>query len=239
MTQAPVLVACAHGTRSPTGRRLIAELALAARSLRPGLVTTAAFVDASLPPCRRRAELYRRAPAVVVPCFCRAASRSRGHRGAVSGSSPPWPPARSARSPVVEVLHDRLLQPAPTRDPRRRPCWPRRARATSGGRRVEGTAALPAARAGASAPLRVAAAPTCPTRWPPPRAGAARVVVAAIARAGPLPRQAGPGPVRTPSPLPCGRRPDRRRPSTGTTPRRSMLKTAQPPPGPVADGDHD
>lgn len=46
---APVLVACAHGTRNPTGRRLIAELALAARSLRPGLTTTAAFVDVQPP----------------------------------------------------------------------------------------------------------------------------------------------------------------------------------------------
>jgi sirohydrochlorin ferrochelatase len=46
---APVLVACAHGTRNPTGRRLIAELALAARTLRPGLVTTAAFVDVQPP----------------------------------------------------------------------------------------------------------------------------------------------------------------------------------------------
>jgi sirohydrochlorin ferrochelatase len=45
----PVLVACAHGTRNPTGRRLIAELALAARVLRPGLVTTAAFVDVQPP----------------------------------------------------------------------------------------------------------------------------------------------------------------------------------------------
>jgi sirohydrochlorin ferrochelatase len=44
-----VLVACAHGTRNPTGRRLIAELALAARSLRPGLQTTAAFVDVQPP----------------------------------------------------------------------------------------------------------------------------------------------------------------------------------------------
>jgi sirohydrochlorin ferrochelatase len=47
--EAPVLVACAHGTRNPTGRRLIAELALAARRLRPGLVTTAAFVDVQPP----------------------------------------------------------------------------------------------------------------------------------------------------------------------------------------------
>jgi sirohydrochlorin ferrochelatase len=47
--EAPVLIACAHGTRNPAGRRLIAELALAARSLRPGLVTTAAFVDVQPP----------------------------------------------------------------------------------------------------------------------------------------------------------------------------------------------
>ena len=46
---APVLVACAHGTRNPAGRRLIAELALAARALRPGLTTTAAFVDVQPP----------------------------------------------------------------------------------------------------------------------------------------------------------------------------------------------
>ncbi len=44
-----VLVACAHGTRNATGRRLVAELALAARRLRPGLVTTAAFVDVQPP----------------------------------------------------------------------------------------------------------------------------------------------------------------------------------------------
>ncbi len=49
MSAPPVLIACAHGTRSPTGRRLIAELALAARELRPGLVTTAAFVDVQPP----------------------------------------------------------------------------------------------------------------------------------------------------------------------------------------------
>jgi sirohydrochlorin ferrochelatase len=46
---APALVACAHGTRNPTGRRLIAELALAARRLRPGLETWAAFVDVQPP----------------------------------------------------------------------------------------------------------------------------------------------------------------------------------------------
>ena len=46
---APVLIACAHGTRNATGRRLVAELALAARALRPGLRTTAAFVDVQPP----------------------------------------------------------------------------------------------------------------------------------------------------------------------------------------------
>lgn len=65
----PVLVACAHGTRNPTGRRLIAELALAARSLRPGLVTTAAFVDVQPPTVVDVvAELSASGrPAVVVP----------------------------------------------------------------------------------------------------------------------------------------------------------------------------
>jgi sirohydrochlorin ferrochelatase len=65
----PVLVACAHGTRNPAGRRLIAELALAARALRPGLQTTAAFVDVQPPTVvdvvRGLAETAT--PAVVVP----------------------------------------------------------------------------------------------------------------------------------------------------------------------------
>ena len=65
----PVLVACAHGTRNPTGRRLIAELALAARQLRPGLTTTAAFVDVQPPTVADVvAELSAGGrPAVVVP----------------------------------------------------------------------------------------------------------------------------------------------------------------------------
>ncbi|MGY2075261.1 sirohydrochlorin chelatase [Blastococcus sp. SYSU DS0828] len=68
-SQVPVLVACAHGTRNPTGRRLIAELALAARRLRPGLVTTAAFVDVQPPTVVDVvAELAAAGrPAVVVP----------------------------------------------------------------------------------------------------------------------------------------------------------------------------
>ena len=68
-TAEPVLVACAHGTRNPTGRRLIAELALAARRLRPGLETTAAFVDVQPPTVADVVAGLAAAgrPAVVVP----------------------------------------------------------------------------------------------------------------------------------------------------------------------------
>jgi sirohydrochlorin ferrochelatase len=115
-------VACAHGTRNPTGRRLIAELALAARAQRPGLVTTAAFVDVQPPTvvdvvaglaAEGRA-------AVVVPLLL-----SGGYHvhvdiaGAVAGADgtvaarPLGPDAR-----LAEVLHDRLLQAgADPRDP--------------------------------------------------------------------------------------------------------------------------
>jgi sirohydrochlorin ferrochelatase len=110
----PVLVACAHGTRNPTGRRLIAELALAARSLRPGLVTTAAFVDVQ-PPTVVDVVAGLAAegrPAVVVPLLL-----SGGYHvhvdiaGAVADAEeavaarPLGPDAR-----LVEVLRDRLVQ---------------------------------------------------------------------------------------------------------------------------------
>jgi len=110
---APVLVACAHGTRNPTGRRLIAELALAARALRPGLTTTAAFVDVQPPTIVDVvAELsVAGRPAVVVPLLL-----SGGYHvhvdiaGAVAGS-----PDTVAARPLgpdprlVEVLSDRLV----------------------------------------------------------------------------------------------------------------------------------
>ncbi|MDQ1661129.1 MAG: hypothetical protein QOJ68_1109 [Blastococcus sp.] len=110
----PVLVACAHGTRNPTGRRLIAELALAARSLRPGLETTAAFVDVQ-PPTIAQVVAGLAAegrPAVVVPLLL-----SGGYHvhvdiaGAVAGAEgtvaarPLGPDPR-----LVEVLHDRLVE---------------------------------------------------------------------------------------------------------------------------------
>lgn len=123
MSAPPVLIACAHGTRSPTGRRLIAELALAAREQRPGLVTTAAFVDVQ-PPTVVDVVAGLAAegrPAVVVPLLL-----SGGYHvhvdiaGAVAdaeGTVAARPLGPDPR--LVAVLFDRLLEAgADPRDPR-------------------------------------------------------------------------------------------------------------------------
>jgi sirohydrochlorin ferrochelatase len=184
----PVLVACAHGTRNPTGRRLIAELALAARQLRPGLLTTAAFVDVQPPTVVDVvAELSAAGrPAVVVPLLL-----SGGYHvhvdiaGAVAGS-----PSTVAARPLgpdprlVDVLHDRLLRAgADPGDPRTAVVL---AAAGSSDVRavadVEGTAELLQQRwAGrVSTGYGSAAAPTVPDAVAAARrAGAARVLVAA------------------------------------------------------------
>lgn len=108
-----MLVACAHGTRNPTGRRLIAELALAARSLRPGLTTTAAFVDVQPPTVVDVVADLSSAgcAAVVVPLLLSGgyhvhvdiAGAVAVAPGTVAGR-PLGPDPR-----LVEVLHDRLL----------------------------------------------------------------------------------------------------------------------------------
>lgn len=108
----PVLVACAHGTRDPGGRRLIAELTLAARALRPGLRTAAAFVDVQPPTV---ADVVRGlgetgTPAVVVPLLLSGgyhvhvdiAAAVAGHAGA-RAARPLGPDPR-----LVAVLLDRL-----------------------------------------------------------------------------------------------------------------------------------
>lgn len=110
---APVLVACAHGTRNPAGRRLVAGLALAARALRPGLVTTAAFVDVQPPTVADVVAGLAAAgrPAVVVPLLLSGgyhvhvdiARAVRPHAGA-RAARPLGPDPR-----LVAVLHDRLL----------------------------------------------------------------------------------------------------------------------------------
>ncbi|WP_051684028.1 sirohydrochlorin chelatase [Blastococcus sp. URHD0036] len=116
----PVLVACAHGTRNPTGRRLIAGLALAARELRPGLDTTAAFVDVQPPTVADvvagLAADGRRA--VVVPLLLSGgyhvhvdiADAVRGSAGVVA-ARPLGPDPR-----LAEVLTDRLLAAGADRD---------------------------------------------------------------------------------------------------------------------------
>jgi sirohydrochlorin ferrochelatase len=119
---APVLVACAHGTRNPTGRRLIAELALAARALRPGTTTTAAFVDVQ-PPTVADVVAGLSASgqaAVVVPLLLSGGYHvhvdiARAVEGAADAvaARPLGPDPR-----LVEVLSDRLLAAgADPRDP--------------------------------------------------------------------------------------------------------------------------
>ena len=113
-TTDPVLVACAHGTRNPTGRRLIAELALAARAQRPRLVTAAAFVDVQPPTVVDVVAGLAgdgRA-AVVVPLLLSGgyhvhvdiAGAVAAHESVVA-ARPLGPDAR-----LVDVLHDRLLE---------------------------------------------------------------------------------------------------------------------------------
>ncbi|SNR29104.1 sirohydrochlorin chelatase [Blastococcus mobilis] len=117
-----MLIACAHGTRNPTGRRLIAELALAARTQRPGLITTAAFVDVQPPTVGDVvAELSATGrPAVVVPLLLSGGYHVHvdiaGAVAAAPGTVAARPLGPDPR--LVEVLHDRLLQAgADPRDP--------------------------------------------------------------------------------------------------------------------------
>jgi sirohydrochlorin ferrochelatase len=170
---APILVACAHGTRNPGGRRLIAELALAARRLRPGLETWAAFVDVQPPTVADVvAELAaEERPTVVVPLLLSGgyhvhvdiAQAVDRHRTAVA-ARPLGPDPR-----LVEVLDDRLVQAgADPTDP------------------TDPSTAVVLAAAGSSDPRSVtvgfgsAAPPTVPAAVAAARrAGAARVVVAA------------------------------------------------------------
>jgi sirohydrochlorin ferrochelatase len=118
----PVLVACAHGTRNATGRRLVAELALAARRLRPALVTTAAFVDVQPPTVVDVVAALAAAgrPAVVVPLLLSGgyhvhvdiAGAVAAHDSAVA-ARPLGPDPR-----LAAVLSDRLVEAgADPRDP--------------------------------------------------------------------------------------------------------------------------
>ena len=109
-----VLVACAHGTRNPTGRRRIAELALAARQRRPGLETWAAFVDVQPPTVgdvvAELAAVER--PTVVVPLLLSGGyhvhvdiAKAVDRSPTAVASRPLGPDPR-----LVDVLGDRLRQ---------------------------------------------------------------------------------------------------------------------------------
>ncbi|MCU1668408.1 MAG: putative Sirohydrochlorin cobaltochelatase domain, cbiX family [Blastococcus sp.] len=118
----PVLVACAHGTRNPTGRRLIAELALAARALRPGLTTTAAFVDVQPPTVGDVVAGLAAAGerAVVVPLLLSGGYHVHvdiaGAVAAADGTVAAPPLGPDPR--LAEVLRDRLIEAgADPRDP--------------------------------------------------------------------------------------------------------------------------
>jgi sirohydrochlorin ferrochelatase len=110
----PVLVACAHGTRNPTGRRLIAALALAARRLRPGLTTTAAFVDVQPPTVADVvAELSAAGrPAVVVPLLLSGGYHVHVDIAGAVARAPGTVAARPLGPDprLADVLHDRLVQ---------------------------------------------------------------------------------------------------------------------------------
>ncbi len=122
MSDPAVLIACAHGTRNPAGRRLIAELALAARRLRPDLQTTAAFVDVQPPTVADvvAGVVAEGRRAVVVPLLLSGgyhvhvdiARAVEGRDGAVA-ARPLGPDER-----LVHVLADRLRSAgADPRDP--------------------------------------------------------------------------------------------------------------------------
>jgi len=109
----PVLVACAHGTRGPLGRRTVGSLVAAVSLARPGLDVAAAFVDVQPPEVAdvvgRVVDAGRRA--VVVPLLLSAGYHVNvdiGRATAVDG-------ARSAGAlgpdpGLARILLDRLRE---------------------------------------------------------------------------------------------------------------------------------
>jgi sirohydrochlorin ferrochelatase len=109
----PVLVACAHGTRGPLGRRTVGSLVAAVAEARPGLDVAAAFVDVQPPEVadvvRRVTDAGRRA--VVVPLLLSAGY----HVNVDIGRATAGPGARSAGAlgpdvRLTQVLLDRLRE---------------------------------------------------------------------------------------------------------------------------------
>jgi len=120
-SQAPVLIACAHGTRSAAGRRAVARLRLDVAALRPGLEVMAASIDVQRPGLQdvvRRLTAAGR-PCVVVPLLLAAGYHVRvdvadavvaGQGLAVDAPTLGPDPA------LVDVLVDRLARSGPGED---------------------------------------------------------------------------------------------------------------------------
>lgn len=118
---APVLVACAHGTRSPAGRRAMARLRLDVAALRPGLRVVAASVDVQKPALpdvvtRLTRDGHR---CVVVPLLLAAGFHVRvdvADAVAAGGGLAVGAPALGPDQALVDVLADRLAAAGPGPD---------------------------------------------------------------------------------------------------------------------------
>jgi sirohydrochlorin ferrochelatase len=71
-TETPVLLACAHGTRSPAGRTAVQRLVEAVAARLPGVEVVPTWVDVQTPDLTERTEEYAGRPAVVVPLLLSA-----------------------------------------------------------------------------------------------------------------------------------------------------------------------
>lgn len=120
---APVLVACAHGTRSADGRATVRALADDVRALRPGLRVVEAFVDVQEPAVGDAvADVLGEAPAasdlraVVTPLLLSTGHHVRHDIGAavagrpVRAATPLGPDERLVRI-LLERLHEAGAEP--------------------------------------------------------------------------------------------------------------------------------
>lgn len=71
-TGSPVLLACAHGTRSPAGRRAVSRLVDAVAAALPGTEVVPTWVDVQTPDLAERTGQLAGRPAVVVPLLLSA-----------------------------------------------------------------------------------------------------------------------------------------------------------------------
>jgi sirohydrochlorin ferrochelatase len=112
---APVLVACAHGTRAPAGRRTMALLRLAIARARPGLEIRAAHVDVHGPRLEDvvQALAARDRAMVVVPLLLSTGYHVKvdiGRAVQLAGGLAVAAPALGPDRALLHVLQQRLLE---------------------------------------------------------------------------------------------------------------------------------